>query len=363
MALDQPQPALLFMPDISGFTQFVNETEILHSQQIVQELLETLIECNQIGLQVGEIEGDAIFFYKFGSKPDMTTLLRQVEIMFTTFHQHLRLYDQQRICPCKACQSAVKLSLKVVSHYGEVAGIAVKEHKKLFGKDVILIHRLLKNSLDKKEYVLVTDPLADGATQSGLPKWYTPHAASERYDVGEVQFYFSDLSNLHGFIPAITTPKYNSAAKTYVAFTEDKLIAAPIFNTFGAIFDLPQRSRWMDGVKGIEMVSNDHVPRIGTKHRCIVREKNNPVIVTESVRITPDDIELVEMNEGGSGGCRYMLQKISDDQTKLSVDMLVKDSLLVKLMFNLFMRTKYMKSIAQSLQNLQQYLIPSLVNA
>jgi hypothetical protein len=257
----------------------------------------------------------------------------------------------------------VKLSLKVVSHYGEVTGIAVKDHKKLFGKDVIVIHRLLKNSLDQKEYVLVTDPLADGATQSGLPKWYTPHAASEKYDVGEVQFYFSDLSNLHGAIPPITSPKYNSAAKTYVAFTQEKLIAAPIFSTFGAIFDLPQRSSWMEGVKRIEMVSNDHVPRIGTKHRCIVGDKNNPVIVTESVRITADDIEMVEMDETGNGGCRYRLQRISDDQTKVSVDLLVKDSLLVKPMFNLFMKSKYMKRIAQSLQNLQEYLAPAPVNA
>src|SRR6266571_2089943 len=108
MVPNQPQPALLFMPDISGFTQFVNDNEIMHSQQIVQELLETLVECNQLGLQVGEIEGDAIFFYKLGDKPDMPALLKQVETMFTTFHQHLKLYDQQRVCLCKACESAIQ---------------------------------------------------------------------------------------------------------------------------------------------------------------------------------------------------------------------------------------------------------------
>ena len=58
------QPALLFMPDISGFTQFVSETEVLHSQHIVQELLEIIIDSNHLNLQVSEIEGDAIFFYR-----------------------------------------------------------------------------------------------------------------------------------------------------------------------------------------------------------------------------------------------------------------------------------------------------------
>ena len=31
---------LLFIPDISGFTRFVNETEIEHSRQIIQKLAE-----------------------------------------------------------------------------------------------------------------------------------------------------------------------------------------------------------------------------------------------------------------------------------------------------------------------------------
>jgi hypothetical protein len=361
MVPNQPQPALLFMPDISGFTQFVNDTEILHSQAIVQELLETLIECNQLGLQVGEIEGDAIFFYKLGEKPKMPALLKQVETMFTTFHQHLKLYEQQRVCPCKACESAVQLSLKIVSHYGEVTGIAVKEHKKLFGKDVILIHRLLKNSLDKKEYVLLTDPVVENDVHSGLPGWYSPKTGIEKYDLGEVQFYFSDLSDLHGSLPPVSSPKYNAAAKTYTAFTLEKNITAPILNVFGAIFDLPQRVQWMDGVKGIEMVTNDHVHRTGTKHRCIIGEKNNPIIVTESVKIAADHIELVEMNEKGMGGCRYSLQKVSDDKTKLTISLLVRNNFLVRFMFNLMMRSKYLKSLTTSLENLQRYLQPKPV--
>ena len=63
---------LLFIPDISGFTKFVHETEIDHSRLIIQELLEILINANQIGLEVSEIEGDAILFYKFGESPRST---------------------------------------------------------------------------------------------------------------------------------------------------------------------------------------------------------------------------------------------------------------------------------------------------
>src|SRR5436853_17042 len=165
MAPSQPQKALLFMPDISGFTQFVNETEIIHSQHIVKELLEILIEANQLELQVGEIEGDAIFFYKLCEKPDLKNLLKQVEKIFTRFHQHLKLYDHRRICPCGACKTAVDLTLKVVAHFGEITPLVVKEHKKLFGKDVILVHRLLKNNLGKREYFLFTDSIMQHSDQ------------------------------------------------------------------------------------------------------------------------------------------------------------------------------------------------------
>jgi len=44
--------SLLFLPDISGFTEFVNTTEIGHSQQVIAELLEVLINANTLELKL-----------------------------------------------------------------------------------------------------------------------------------------------------------------------------------------------------------------------------------------------------------------------------------------------------------------------
>src|SRR5688572_14934361 len=110
---------LVFMPDISGFTRFINETELDHSWLIIQELLELIINANQLGLQVSEIEGDAILFYKYGDPPDFGSLYQQVEAMFCAFHRHLLVYDQRKFCQCLACTSAVNLTLKIITHYGE----------------------------------------------------------------------------------------------------------------------------------------------------------------------------------------------------------------------------------------------------
>src|SRR6185295_7933531 len=109
---------LLFIPDISGFTRFVSEMEIDHSRLIIQELLEVVINANQIGLEISEIEGDAILFYKFGESPDLKELYKQVEKMFRDFHRHLSTYDYRRFCQCKACTAAIDLTLKVITHYG-----------------------------------------------------------------------------------------------------------------------------------------------------------------------------------------------------------------------------------------------------
>jgi Protein of unknown function (DUF2652) len=97
---------LLFIPDISGYTQFINNTEIEHSRFIIQELLELLINSNHINLKISEIEGDAILFYRFGDTPSIEEMYRQVETMFCNFHKYINRYDGRRICPCNACKGA-----------------------------------------------------------------------------------------------------------------------------------------------------------------------------------------------------------------------------------------------------------------
>ena len=352
MVSDKPQPALLFMPDISGFTQFVTETEILHSQHIIRELLEILIDSNLLNLQVSEVEGDAIFFYRYGNKPDLQSLLLQVEKMFTRFHTHIKLYEHQRICPCGACKSAVDLSLKIIVHFGEVTGIAVKEYKKLFGRDVILLHRLLKNNLDNKEYVLLTDKLIGEIAELNLPSWYMPRQAREQYDTGEIQFHFSDLSDLHKTV-RVNLPTYNSASKTYVAFTEEEIIPAPMEAIFETLLGLQMQSTSKHGEP-----KTGTILKIGDKHPCLITRNNNKNI-TESLKVEPENIEMVEMSEKGVAGYRYILNKISAGKTKLSIQMLIRDNLFFRIGFLMGIRSKMMKRI----RNFFSYLRVTLKNA
>ena len=332
----------------------MNETEILHGQHIVQELLEILIDSNHLDLEICEVEGDAIFFYRLGNKLDLQSLLGQVEKMFTRFHQYLKLYEHQRICNCGACQTAVQLSLKVVVHFGEVTGIAVKDHKKLFGKDVILLHRLLKNTLDKKEYVLLTDSVTKNLHRSEeLPDWYNPTSAMEQYDVGSVQFLFSDLSILHNRI-SIKAPERSSFLQTYVGFTQEEIITKPMQKIFEAILTLQQHAKLREKTKKLE-ITDDELARIGTKHYCLIT-KNSNVNVIESVKVQDEKIELVEMSTKGIAGYRYVLTKISDMETKLSIQMLIKNNPIFKLGFSLVVKPKMVKRVKQFFQFLRNYV-------
>ena len=48
--------------------------------------------------------------------------------------------------------------MKQVAHAGEVAVEKIDRFEKLFGLDVIVIHRMLKNSLSEPEYVMLSEP-------------------------------------------------------------------------------------------------------------------------------------------------------------------------------------------------------------
>ena len=61
--MDETQHGHLLLADISGYTSYVASTELSHSQEILTELLELIIEHFKPLLTISKIEGDAIFAY------------------------------------------------------------------------------------------------------------------------------------------------------------------------------------------------------------------------------------------------------------------------------------------------------------
>lgn len=185
---------LLFIPDISGFTNFVSNIELIHSQRIIRELLELLIDKNQLGFEISEVEGDAILFYKFGNSPDLSLIYEQVEKMFSAFQKYI--HEEHKDCNCKACATAVGLSLKIITHYGEFTAYKVKHFQKLIGRDVIIAHQLLKNDIDNNEYWLVTKSLTNDNPPDFFRHWMRWNKSAKQIENGEISFYYTPLNHL-----------------------------------------------------------------------------------------------------------------------------------------------------------------------
>ena len=256
---------LLFIPDISGFTRFVNHPEIEHTSLIIQELLESLLNSNELGLEVSEIEGDAILFFRYGEPPTFKELYQQVEKMFLSFHSHLKAYDLQRFCQCDACKSAIELTLKVITHYGEFTGYHVKSFNKLIGKDIIVAHQLLKNDIKQHEYWLVTNSLVREDALAGLTDWMKWIASYKETESGQIAFHYTQLSELKKTIPPAVLPEFNLSDKICMIIVS-KEYETDIDTLIHVAGDFNYRSRWMQGVKSIQGLS--HVlPRIGRSCR------------------------------------------------------------------------------------------------
>ncbi|MCY4724909.1 DUF2652 domain-containing protein [Nocardioides sp. STR2] len=163
---------LLLIADIGGYTTYMSthRMSLAHAEVNTGRLLGTIVDAVP-GLELVEIEGDAAFLYREVGSSDPGELLEEVarsaSAMHRAFHVE-REYVARNLCPCAGCKEAAALTLKFVAHVGEVATQTIRDRLKLVGIDVILLHRLLKNDVPLREYVLMTEDLY-GTGSAALP--------------------------------------------------------------------------------------------------------------------------------------------------------------------------------------------------
>jgi len=344
---------LLFIPDISGFTRFVNETEIEHSRLVIQELLETLINTNRIGLEISEIEGDAILFYKFGEMPPLESLYKQVEAMFCEFHKQLIAYDHTRFCQCKACKSAVDLTLKVITHYGEFTGYNVKNFNKLIGKDIIVAHQLLKNDIEQHEYWLVTDCLAPQKPLSGPEPWMLWNSSAKKTETGEIPFFYTQLSELKNDLKVDQLPSPDLSGKVRV-LSVSREYETDIITLFHATGEFNFRPRWQEGVQKMEELQH-WLPRVGMRSR-LVLDNGQTIVMATSYSYQRDHIEFSEMEEKTGEVTYFTLHATGGSKTRLTIDLYRNKNLLGDWLFNLTKKKKLAASYQRSLVNIDRLL-------
>ncbi|KAA0220947.1 DUF2652 domain-containing protein [candidate division KSB1 bacterium] len=283
----------LLIPDISGFTEFVAGVEVSHSRHIIAELLEIIIDANRLNFEVNEIEGDAVLFYRMGSPPTLRALSEQAENFYLKFHQYLRQIKRDTLCKCGACQNVGALTLKVIAHHGEMSLVKIKDRRKLIGKDVIVAHRLLKNTVSSSEYLLVTQTLLQAAGERSAPAQMQAHHETYAH-LGELRVYVQTLSHLQPQVSQVPEPLHCLQFPNPLVIT--KQIAAPLENVYGLLFDFEKMPRWNPGLVKVEYDATAPA-RIGLSHTCFfdaataeitldrVMEKKNEVLVTNRMKL------------------------------------------------------------------------------
>jgi uncharacterized protein YndB with AHSA1/START domain len=192
----QPEPVCLLIADISGYTEYLSTVEIDHAQDILADLIGTVVTSLKPSFRLAKLEGDAAFCFAPAEKIDGSQLLDTIEHCYFSFRRRRRDVRQATSCECNACVRIPNLNLKFVAHHGVALRQKMAGREELLGSDVIVIHRLLKNEivekLDIPAYAALTDKLVE---QMGIdPAELAMSELTESYEhLGEVRIWVHDL--------------------------------------------------------------------------------------------------------------------------------------------------------------------------
>ncbi len=312
------EQAIILIPDISGFTDFTSTTEIDHSAHIITELLELIIQSNEMGFTLAEIEGDAILFYRKGEPLPRKQLIDQCLNMFLNFHQQRMVIERDTVCRCGACQSVTNLTLKFIIHFGPIKEIKVAQFVKATGVDMIVAHRLLKNDINSHEYILLTEPCSEAVgpvEQNSIVSW---SKSSQIYPaIGKVEYEFATLTDYKSRIPPPPAPPNFIVEKGDDIF--EIIINAPLKAVYQTLINVDKRPAWITGVDSInrEMTSE----RIGMWHNCMLMGMvmiNTAVYSNfeEEHSLYSEQVEIAEI--GLKLTAYYDLYSMNDGNTRLN---------------------------------------------
>jgi uncharacterized protein YndB with AHSA1/START domain len=194
--LAPPEPACLVIADISGYTGYLAGTELDHAQDVLADLMDTVVSSLRPRFRLAKLEGDAAFVFAPAERIDGSLLQDTVEGCYFAFRRRLRDIRQASSCECNACILIPNLNLKLVAHHGSIARQRIAGREELVGSDVIVVHRLLKNSVEDAlgfaAYALYTDACV--RMMDVDPVTLGLHEHRETYEhVGEVVGWVRDL--------------------------------------------------------------------------------------------------------------------------------------------------------------------------
>ncbi len=195
--LEAPENGCLLLADITGYTQYMAETELMHSQDVVADLLETIVYALEPMFMLSKLEGDAAFAYANQNSVNPSMMMDTVESAYFAFQKRLRDITHSTTCECNACVRIPSLDLKFFVHDGEFVVRKIARSEELTGSDVILLHRLAKGTsgatVGTSAYAVYTKVTLDAMAMDPTILGFKPHTETFP-DIGDVDVFVQDLS-------------------------------------------------------------------------------------------------------------------------------------------------------------------------
>jgi uncharacterized protein YndB with AHSA1/START domain len=287
--VNQPESVTLLIADISGYTEYLAGVEIDHAQDILADLIGTVVTSLRPAFRLAKLEGDAAFCFAPADKVDGSALLDTIERCYFSFRRRRRDVRSATSCECNACSRIPTLNLKFVAHRGLVIRQKVAGHEELLGSDVIVVHRLLKNdiveSLGIAAYAAVTETLTSAVALDPAALGMTRHTLNDEH-VGDVPVWVIDLEK--------RWQEEEARQHVYVgakdsAFTLELDIAAPPQTVWEFLTTPGRRMGWqhLTGTTGIDVQPGTGGRRItGTVTHCAHGEAT---VIEEILDYRPND--------------------------------------------------------------------------
>ena len=266
--LPKPELAYFVIADISGYTSFLAAAELDHAQDIIADFMDTVVKGLRPPFRLAKFEGDAAFVYAVTEKVDGSLLQDVIESAYFEFRRRMRDVKQASVCECKACVAMGDLDFKFVVHHGEMVKQKMGGREELAGRDVILVHRLLKNTVSEKvggrAYALYSDACVQSMGIDPAAQGLIEH--HETIDIiGDVKLWLRDLKDAWEKENERTRAEV-TRADGYVTWDFDIPAPRPIVWEH---FTVPgQRQKWWPTDAIIEKSGNGR-RGVGTENHCM----------------------------------------------------------------------------------------------
>ena len=156
----------------------------------------TVVTALRPNFKLAKLEGDAAFVVASPDKVDGSLLLDVLERCYFGFRRRRRDVRQATSCECNACMRIPDLNLKFVAHFGLIGRQKMAGHEELVGSDVIVIHRMLKNTVVEDTgiaaYALLSQACVDAMKIDAETLEMRPHVETYEH-LGEVHGWIHDL--------------------------------------------------------------------------------------------------------------------------------------------------------------------------